>query len=342
MATTVVGVPTSRPVFTSRPGQPLNRQGDEIIACGQLFHTGAPVVLWLDPGGYDAYRVERRFAPYELSGWFATTQSTKAVRWPNRYNIREDLLTKAELERVRGGGWDLPLLQDKVDQFVIHYDVCGTSRQCFSVLQDTRGLSVHFLLDLDGSIYQTLDLKERAWHATTSNSRSIGIEIANMGAYSADEADPFDDWYGKDASGKLRVIIPARVGDGGIRTPNFIARPIRSRLIYGTIQGKRRRQYDFTPQQYDSLIKLTATLCTIFPKIRCEYPKDTDGKLIRRKLPDDQLQKWQGLIGHYHIQLDKCDPGPAFQWERVLKGARNLIGDANAATRPANSVPPIR
>ena len=39
------------------------------------------------------------------------------------------------------------------------------------------------MLDLDGTIYQTLDLKERAWHATTSNSRSVGIEIANIGAY---------------------------------------------------------------------------------------------------------------------------------------------------------------
>jgi hypothetical protein len=36
------------------PGTPLKRAGDEIMVCGQLFHTGAPVVLWTDPGGYDA------------------------------------------------------------------------------------------------------------------------------------------------------------------------------------------------------------------------------------------------------------------------------------------------
>ena len=36
------------------------RKGDEIVICGQYFHTGAPVVLWTDPGGYDAYRTERR------------------------------------------------------------------------------------------------------------------------------------------------------------------------------------------------------------------------------------------------------------------------------------------
>ena len=46
-----------------KPGTPLARTGDEIVVCGQLFHTGgAPVVLWTDPGGYDAYRVTARFA----------------------------------------------------------------------------------------------------------------------------------------------------------------------------------------------------------------------------------------------------------------------------------------
>ena len=39
-----------------RPGDFLQRRGDEIVVCGQLVHTGAPVVLWLDAGGYDAYR----------------------------------------------------------------------------------------------------------------------------------------------------------------------------------------------------------------------------------------------------------------------------------------------
>ena len=46
-------------------GEPLARRGDEIVVCGQLFHTTAPVVLWTDPGGYDAYRVERRFVPFD-------------------------------------------------------------------------------------------------------------------------------------------------------------------------------------------------------------------------------------------------------------------------------------
>ena len=38
-------------------------------------------------------------------------------------------------------------------------------------MQDIRGLSVHFMCDLDGTIYQTCDVKERCQHATDSNSR---------------------------------------------------------------------------------------------------------------------------------------------------------------------------
>ena len=144
------------------PGQILPREGDEIVVCGQLVHTGTPVVLWMDPGGYDAYRVDRRFAPIEIADWDTTKKQNKGMSGPARYNIRREGLTDEQFDQVRGGGWDLPLLQTKIDQFVLHYDQAGISRMCFNILQDHRGLSVHFMLDLDGTIYQTLDVKERA------------------------------------------------------------------------------------------------------------------------------------------------------------------------------------
>ena len=34
----------------------------------------------------------------------------------------------------------------------------------------------------------------------------------------------------------------------------------------------------------------------------------------------------RGLLGHYHNQANKVDPGPAFQWDRVVDGARKLAG----------------
>ena len=204
-----------------RAGKPEPRQGDEIVVAGQFFHTGAPVVLWMDPGGYDAYRVERRFAPLDKSDWTDSTAEVKTMKSPNRYGMRAANLTPEEKEKVRGGGWDLPLLQNVVDQLVMHFDVCGTSRTCFRTLQDDRDLSVHFMVDLDGTIYQTLDLKERAWHATISNDRSIGIEIANIGAYATPGTNDLLQWYRHEPNGKTTITIPARFGDGGLRTKEF-------------------------------------------------------------------------------------------------------------------------
>jgi len=308
-----------------RPGALLKRTGDEIIAAGQLFHTGTRVVTWMDSRGYDAYRCERRFAPFDQSSWETSKVAVAALKTPNRYGLRKDGLTEAQVEQVRGGGWNLALLRDQVDQFVLHFDASGTSRNCFKVLHDHRCLSVHFMLDLDGTIYQTLDLKERAWHATTSNTRSIGIEIANIGAFAPGQQRMFEEWYQRDDTGWPRVVIPSRFGESGILTPNFIARPARREPVLGPVQGRQLQQYDFTPEQYAALAKLTAALCKVFPKIRCDYPKDATGKLITRKLPDDQLGAYQGILGHYHIQTNKVDPGPAFQWEELIGRARKLM-----------------
>lgn len=313
-------VPTER--FASRPGTEAQRAGDEIVVCGRLFHASTRVVLWTDPGGYDAYRVERRFAPIDEANWEKTHASVKAIRTPARFSTRKVALSQDERERVRGGGWDLDLLRKHVDQFVIHFDARGSSRGCFETLHDVRGLSVHFLLDLDGTIYQTLDLKEGAWHATIANGRSIGIEVANIGAYPAAGANPFDKWYERDASGSVRIRIPDN--EPKLQSLGRPLRPLRPEIIKGNVQGAELVQYDFTPEQYEALARLSATLAAIFPKIKLDYPKDSDGMLVAHKLPDPDYKAYSGILGHYHVQTNKVDPGPAFQWDRLIVRAREL------------------
>jgi N-acetylmuramoyl-L-alanine amidase len=314
-----------------KPGTLAKRRGDEIMVAGNFIHTGTPVVLWTDPGGYDAYRVERRFSPIDQSSWETSKVAVAALTTPNRYGVRRKGLTPEELERVRGGGWDLDLLRDVVDQFVYHFDVSGTSKYCFKTLHDGRGLSVHFMLDLDGTIYQTLDVKERAWHATSSNDRSIGIEIANIGAYREGRENPLAEWYKRDTNGVIALTVPERFGDAGFRTNKFLLRPARLEPVFGKIQGQDLVQYDFTPQQYRALTHLTAALCKTFPKLKCDYPRDPEGRLLAGKLPDEELGRYQGLLGHYHIQTNKVDPGPAFQWDAVVNGAHKLMGKSRPA-----------
>jgi len=339
---------------STRPGTEAPRRGDEIVVAGRSFHTGAPVVLWTDPGGYDAYRTEKRFVPWPKAAFTPSKDGSDDPSTPSRFGLRfaprppfaadKPLdyapLTAEQFEQVRGGGWDLDLLRQHVDQFVLHYDVCGVSRQCFKVLHDSRGLSVHFLLDIDGTIYQTMDAKERAWHATISNDRSVGIEIANIGAYSRTDKDQLlSTWYHPDPPtweqaaepGFLTrlppttITIPPTMGDGGVRTPGTFA-PSWPVPIYGPIQGRELRQYDLTPEQYRSLIALTAALHTALPKIQLDYPRTEEGRLETNVLSRERWNRFQGVIGHHHIQKDKVDPGPALDWDRVINEARKSLG----------------
>lgn len=359
-----------------RPGDELLRRCDEIVVCGRLFHTGTRVVLWTDPGGFDAYRVHRRFTNRDE---IAPSRPAAGCDTPHRYTPLRGGLSDEVAGRVQENGWTLHDLQTVVDQFVIHYDVCGSSRRCFEVLHDIRGLSVHFLLDVDGTIYQTLDLKERARHAGQANDRSIGVEIAHMGAY----ADPsaLDEWYERDERGvrlrpvgsAVRTVDTHRTDDPGsarsaqrtLQMNNHgadgrrIFRPARGELIFGRINGTRLYQYDFTPEQYDALAHLTATLVRVLPGIRLDIPRDhrpvqlwhdaVPGKQLfefartlsmadlfapgvrpvrRDVLPEEALAGYRGLLGHYHVTRQKSDPGPAFDWERLLGDVRELLNDA--------------
>jgi len=299
------------------PGDPLVRSGDEIVAAGQFFHTGTRVVLFCDPKGYDAYRAQPFFdRPSRRS---ASTQPS-----PERqhYGARAHLPNVLEAD-VATHGWTLENLRQQVDQFVIHYDVAGTSRFCFYILQDMRTLSVPFMLDVDGTIYQTLDLKERAWHAGEANDRSVGIEIAHMGAYPT--PDGIGRYYAADKFGPY-YVLPASSRESGVLTPDFIPRPARRDIISGQIHGRTLYQYDYTPQQYAALIKLTATLHRVLPRMALEVPRNSDGTVRNTVLSKEELDAWSGLIGHYNVTTGKIDPGPAFDWDRVLNGARRELG----------------
>ena len=285
LATKVRAAVVQAAVVRPYPGATV--AGDEIIVAGRRFHTGTRIVTWQEPGGHNAY----------------TGTAPPGLR--------------SGLEKSRN---DLSTLQRTIDQFVLHYDGAGLSRVCFTVLQQ-RKLSVHLLLDLDGTIYQTMDLQDHAAHATIANDRSIGIEIANVGAFSPAEARVLDEWYRK-KKGSTVITVPPRFRNTGLRTPGFTGHPARPGLVRGTLAGKPLLQYDYTPEQYAALIKLTAALCRVFPQLRDDFPHDAQGRLITQQLPEAEWKNFQGVLGHFHIQGNKIDPGPAFQCNTLMDGVR--------------------
>lgn len=248
------------------PDVPTTRQHDEIVVGGTFVHLGegARSVLWFDPSGFDAY---------------AQPETGEGRHFGVRFE-KDPFLGRLTREE-----WTLDKLRHHVDQIVVHYDAVGNSHGCFDILQN-RGLSAHFLIDTDGTIYQSMDVRERAWHATISNDRSIGIEIANIGAYDVGTSHP--------ASRAGKSLRRAIINDRTVEMPPY------------------------TPAQDEALAALCAALCKTLPRIALNYPQDTHGHVVAHKLDDATLASFSGILGHWHIQSNKVDPGPALDWNKLI------------------------
>jgi N-acetyl-anhydromuramyl-L-alanine amidase AmpD len=306
-------VPTIGPLRKKRP--PFT-PGTSIVVAGKKFDVDTPVVLWSDPIGYDAYS-ERC---YSLPQVLPQDAASRPNADPKRYAARSPgPLPAAAEKRVREHGWRIEELRQAVWQFVLHYDAVGSSERCFRALHDNRGLSVHFMLDLDGTIWQTLDVVERAFHAAEANDRSVGVEIANVGAFSTPKF--LDAWYGRRDDGRVVNLFPATARMGDQRVESYVAAPWRNELVAGFIHGRKLVQHDFTEAQYVALAKLAAGLNRALPRIKLASPRDKAGKVETRMLREPRRSTFEGVVGHFHLTESKTDPGPAFDWEWFLKAA---------------------
>ena len=68
-------------------------------------------------------------------------------------------------------------------------------------------------------------------------------------------------------------------------------------------------------------------LTEIFPRLRPDFPRDTNGKVRTDTLTDEEFAAFAGILGHYHVSTDKRDPGPAFDWGKLLRAARAGEGE---------------
>jgi N-acetylmuramoyl-L-alanine amidase len=277
LGVTLIGMalwPSSFAASEPRGGEANQSPGSSIIAAGQSFEIGRPVVLWSDPQGFDGYQTHC----IDQSGGCCDTAN-------QRFGVRKGLKERS-LDALRG----------VVSQFVLHFDGCVNSRSCFKSMHNRPrkpgekgcGLSAHFMIDTDGTVYQTLDLLERAYHAEEVNSESIGVEICNRGR--VDRAE----W----------PKLPAE----------YQTRPTRDVVI----NGEHHLAYEFRPEQYDSIIALSRVLLRVFPRIKPVFPERSDGEVIADTLPDPM--SFSGILGHFHVDLQrqKWDPGP-LDFRRILR-----------------------
>ena len=157
--------------------------------------------------------------------------------------------------------------------FVTHWDVCLSSSSCYRVLEK-RGISIHFGIDNDGTIYQWLDMQHAGWHCGNrqQNHTSVGVEVSC--AY----ATKYQSWYVKHGFGERPVISNAKVH----------GKSLKPHLGF-----------------YDIQLKALAALWEAVSwalKIPLELPKTKNG--VDKDCTD---LNFRGFCNHYHLTSRKID-----------------------------------
>ena len=171
---------------------------------------------------------------------------------------------------------------------VAHWDVCLSSKSCFKILKK-RKLSVHFLIDNDGTIYQIMDCNDIGYHAGNSkvNARSIGVEISDayylkyQGIYNSKGFGPRPVWEGVEVHGK--ELEP------------FLG---------------------FYPWQEEAFQALAKSLNKAY-QIELVSPM-SDGEPITTVDPRVKKGEFKGVVNHYHITTRKIDCA-GFDLDNVLE-----------------------
>ena len=194
---------------------------------------------------------------------------------------------------------EVALLGEAIWQIALHHDVTTDAATTFNVLC-TRGLSTHFVVNYDGALYQFMDCYHVAWATGENNAHSIAIDMNNPVYPEMRDSDP--------AAG-LREIYQGKV-NGSVKT-----------------------MLGYTEAQYDTIIALIKALTSPvrqengeswipLPEVakNCFPPISQSGEVINGLL--NNSVGFHGFLGHYHCSANKWDPGPAFDWLRVLSGIK--------------------
>lgn len=195
-------------------------------------------------------------------------------------------------------------LQSQVTHVILHSDLTSDAQRTAKILAE-RELGTHFVVNWDGTVYQLADVVLQTQNAGADSPGSIGVDLnginRNLRRPENRDTPPY----------------PADHPDiAAMSAPRF-ARPTNA----GRINNVRLEAYGYNDAQYRSLIALLRVLLRALPALKPETPRGEDGGVIFQTL-DPPVAPPGLIVAHWHVSDQRWDPGPAFEWERVLSGLR--------------------
>lgn len=135
-------------------------------------------------------------------------------------------------------------------------------------------LSIHFVVDRYGEVYQMADTAIRCVHAQDANAISIGIEFI------------------------CRLSDFHKVPDKGVKRERVKAR----------IHGVEVEYDELTPEQIEAGVLLNEFLCGLYA-LPMVVPENPDGSVYLDQLSDQASQRFVGCTAHLHWHPEKYDAG---------------------------------
>ena len=212
-----------------------------------------------------------------------------AIGWDKVVNLRQSDAKVLPENCYRHGRRGV----DKPTMIVTHFDVCLSAESCFRVLKK-KGISSHFVIDNDGTIYQMMDTSNEGWHAGNSrvNRASIGVDLSNA-FYTK-----YQKYYRVKGHGPRPILTDVRVHGAKIK-----------------------ECLGFYPVQIEAYKALVKALCAHYD-IPMECPLDDEGKMLRKVHKPSSKAKYKGVVNHFHLTRGKIDVAN-LELDRVLEEARN-------------------
>lgn len=191
-------------------------------------------------------------------------------------------------ERQRSGtaisARDRDAVRGVIDLIVLHDTRTQTALESVIELEGQGG-STHFIIDWDGTVYQTLDLAFEANHVKDASvdGRSVAIDLVNPVVLESSPKLP-------DGSGE------------------------RTLSAFVKVHGEEVQNWGYTEAQLASLEKVVSGLLTLLPQVK---PKvvEVAGAVPRTVFED--AADFSGIAGHLHLSRRAVDPGAGFPWERL-------------------------